>query len=301
MQKNKILISMVTLAVLALAGCGQKNSTPDGKLRVVTSFYPLYYFSSVIAGDKAVIRNITPAGAEPHDYEPTSQDIVAIEDSQLLILNGVKLESWAAGIKDRLSNGTQIITVGDALANRKIKDGGNITVDPHVWLDPTLAKQEVVSILEGFLRVDPSNQDYYKANAAMLLNQLDMLDANYSVGLEDCRTRDLVTSHAAFGYLANRYKLNQVAISGLSPDEEPSAKRLAEIAEYAKKNNVEYIFFESLTSPKLAQVIAEEVGAKTVVLNPLEGLSLEEINAGKNYQTVMRDNLANLRIALSCK
>ncbi len=134
----------------------------------------------------------------------------------------------------------------------------------------------------------------------MLNQKLDQLDKTYAEGLKTCKQKDIITSHAAFGYLATRYGLNQVAISGISPDEEPSSQQLAEVAKFAKENDVKYIFFESLVSPKLSETIAHEIGAKTLVLDPLEGISDDDIKQGKNYFTVMENNLKNLQKALQC-
>ncbi len=272
------------------------------KIQVSTSFYPLYFFTSQIAGDKAVVYNIIPSGAEPHDYEPTTQDIARVEDGQLLVLNGGKLEAWGDKVKDTLKGtNTQVITVGDDLANQTVVEDGNTIRDPHVWLDPPLAKKETAAIAQGLATVDPSNASFYQANAQALETKLDSLDAEFRQGLNNCQKKDIITSHAAFGYLAREYGLNQVPISGLSPDAEPSPQQLAQVADFAKKNNVKYIFFESLVSPKLSQTIANEVGAQTMVLNPIEGLSDDEIHSGKTYFTEMDNNLANLKTVLQCQ
>lgn len=309
--KNKILLVGLGLIVLGLisyvlrTGILKKNTQTDEeikKIQVSTSFYPLYFFTSQIAGDKAMVYNITPAGAEPHDYEPTAQDIARIADGQLLVLNGGKLEAWGDKIGDIIKDGgTQIIAVGDEVANQTITEDGSKIRDPHVWLDPMLAKKEVVAITLGLSRVDSENALYYQNNAQTLEAKLDNLDQEFRRGLSNCQKKDIITSHASFGYLANEYGLNQVPISGLSPDAEPSPQELAQISDFAMRNNVEYIFFESLVSPKLSQTIAHEVGAKTMVLNPIEGLSDDEIAEGKTYFTEMYKNLVNLKIALQCQ
>ena len=271
-------------------------------LEVTASFYPLYYFASEIGGENVRVYNITPAGAEPHDYEPTSRDIVRIEKSNLLILNGRALEPWSDKIKNALEGKKVIvITAGDNIATQKIKEDGGALQDPHVWLDPVLAKEEVRSILQGFVLADPKNAPAYESNSRMLQQSLDTLHKEYQEGLNDCKKRDIVTSHAAFGYLAGEYHLRQISISGLSPDEEPSAKKLSELTDFVRKNNIQHIFFESLVSPKLSETIAHEVGVSTLLLNPIEGLSDEEKLAGKNYFTLMRQNLTNLRTALQCR
>lgn len=272
------------------------------KLSVVTSFYPLYFFATQIAGDKALVYNLTPAGAEPHDYEPTAQDIARIEDSQLIILNGGKLEAWGDAIKSILQGKqTAVITVGDEFADKSFIENGERISDPHVWLDPLFAKKEAAVIARNLEKIDPANAAFFATNLAALNAKLDNLDKSFRAGLSNCQKKDIITSHAAFSYLAAEYGFNQVPISGVSPDVEPSPAELVGVADFVKKNQVKYIFFETLVSPKFAQTIANETGAQTLVLNPIEGLTDEEIAADHDYFTEMNSNLINLRIALQCQ
>lgn len=273
----------------------------NSKIQVIASFYPLYFFAKVIGGDRVDVKNITPAGVEPHDYEPTTQDIAHIEKGDMLILNG-SVEGWGDKIRDNLQGtDVKIVTAGEGLLKKEITEGGGKIKDPHIWLAPNLAKIEIAKITAGFTAIDPDNSNFYRYNEKKLDNALDTLDTVFKKGLQDCQTKDIITSHAAFAYLAEEYGLNQVSIAGLSPDEEPSAQKLADIAQFVKKNNIKYIFFENLISPKSSETIADEVGAKTLVLDPIEGISDDNISAGKNYFTIMVDNLKNLRIALGCE
>ena len=274
------------IALMAIVGIRLRftNVMPrqDHKLKVTASFYPMYYFAQQIGSDKADVTNVTPAGAEPHDYEPSPQDMAIISDSRLLILNGLGLEPWGNKIQQNIdSKQTLIVTAGDGISAQHVNEDGQIIVDPHIWLSPILAEQMVDKILQGFIKVDPSNSQFYSTNAAALKSKLADLDNEYKNGLQACANTNIVTSHAAFGYLATAYHLNQMPITGLSPDSEPSPQQLADIAKFAKDNNVKYIFFESLVSPKLAQTIATEIGAQTMVLNPIEGLTKDEIAQGK--------------------
>jgi len=299
---KKIVITILAITALALVffalkNIPAKNSVQTDKLQVVTSFYPLYFFASEIGGDKTQIFNLTPAGAEPHDYEPTGRDIARVENSKLLVLNG-GLEAWADNLKQNLSSNTFVVTAGENLFK---KSADQNSFDPHIWLSPQLAGKMVDKIKEGFIQVNPENEDYYQNNADVLKSKLTELDKKFQEGLKDCSEKNIITSHSAFGYLASDYDLNEVSITGLSPDAEPSPRQLAEVAEFAKINKVKYIFFESLVSPKLSQTIAQEIGADTLVFNPLEGLTEEEINQGKNYFTEMENNLTNLKIALRCQ
>lgn len=294
-------VVVIGLVTLAIKNNGRAPDASSSRPQVVASFYPLYFFASQIAGDKADVSNVTPAGAEPHDYEPTAQDIAKIESSNLLVLNGGGLEAWADNVKENIDHKkTAIVIAGESLTTQEVVEEGEKITDPHVWLSPVLAIQMVNKIEAGLVQADPSNASYYESNARTLKSKLGALDTEYKYGLATCKEKNIITSHAAFGYLATTYNLNQVSITGVSPDAEPSPQELAQVAKFARDNHVKYIFFESLVSPKLSQTIATEVGAQTLVLNPLEGLTGDEITSGKDYFSEMRNNLTNLKTALQC-
>lgn len=279
-----------------------KITAKNPRLQIVTSFYPLYFFTTQIVHDKADVHNITPAGAEPHDYEPTTRDMVKIENSQILIINGGKFEAWADNVQNILDKqNISIINISEHLANQDTVEKNIQTRDPHFWLDPILAKKEAELIFQNLIIADPVNTNFYTDNSKILIDKLENLNTKFKTELSNCQKKHIVTSHAAFKYLAQRYNFNQISISGLSPDEEPTPKQLADIADLAQKNKIQYIFFESLINPKLANTIAQEIGANTLVLNPIEGLTDEEIKNGKNYFTEMQNNLTNLKIALQCQ
>jgi len=286
----------------------------NNKIKVVTSFYPLYFLTSEIALDKAIVSNIIPSGAGPHGYEPTPKDLATIEHSNLLVLNGGGLEGWGDNIKTNLKGkNIDIVIAGEGLITIENKeehgheheheeDGHHHHgVDPHVWLSPVLAMQMVDKIESALSKIDQANASYYKANAQSLKDKLSVLDGEFRKGLSSCSTKNIIVSHSAFAYLAREYNLNQVSIAGLSPEEEPSTKEMTEIVKFAKNNNIKYIFFEKLVSPRLSLTIAKEVGAQTLVLNPIGGLTEDEIISGKDYFSEMRQNLANLKIALECR
>lgn len=305
-MKYKFLwIILGVIFILILASIFKKNTSSTqspgaNKLSAVASFYPLYFFASEIGGNKLEVQNITPAGAEPHDYEPTSQEIAQIERSKLLILNG-GVETWGNKIQDDLKEKrVPVVIAGEGLFSLTSTENGQVTPDTHIWLSPPLAKIEAQRILSKLITIDPQNSAYFEQNAQNLENKLDQLDQIFQKSLSRCQKKEIITSHAAFGYLAKQYGLNQVPIAGLSPDSEPSPQQLAQIAQFARQHQVKYIFFESLVSPKLAQTLATEVGAQTLVLDPLEGLSNDDLRQGKNYFTKMEQNLNNLQIALEC-
>lgn len=261
------------------------------KISVAASFYPLFFFASQIGGSNIQVTNLTPPGIEPHEYEPTTQDIIKIEQSKLLILNG-RIETWMDKLQNILQGkSTYIVVAGEGLFTQE---------DPHIWLSPKLAKLQAKKITEGLITIDKDNTKFYEKNLEQLNRKLDQLDQQYSQGLLNCPKKEIITSHSAFGYLASAYALKQIPITGLSPDQEPSIQQLAEIARFAKENNTKYIFFEELANPKLSETIAKEVNAKILMLNPLETLSNQDISKGKNYFTVMQDNLKNLQTALEC-
>ncbi len=301
------LLALTALAVLVWLYNRPTSTTTvqpptRGSLSIVTSFYPLYFFTTKIGGAFVSVHNLTPAGVEPHDYELTSQDLMLIQNSQLLILNGAGLESWAEKIKNTpAAPASKILIVGEALASATLIEDGAAQTDPHVWLSPPLAKQMVARILEALIKADATDADQYRTQALALTTRLDQLDSAYRVGLASCQQKDVITSHAAFHYLTSTYGLRQVPISGLSPNAEPTPQELARLADFAKQNKVHHIFFESLVSPDLANTLAREIGAQTLVLNPLEGLTPAEFQNGEDYFTAMEVNLKNLRLALDCK
>lgn len=299
------IIAMCVLVGVVIVWLGERRQplpALPGKVQVVASFYPLAFFAERIGGEKAEVVNITPAGAEPHDYEPTVSDMARIEKSQLLVLNGGGLEAWG---KDVLKNidptRTRAVIAGDGLITRRVNEDGQAIIDPHVWLSPPLAEKIVDQIAQAFIRIDVQNGAYYRTNADALKSELHSLDKQYEDGLKNCMSSNIVTSHAAFGYLALEYHVHQVAIAGLSPDAEPSPRQLGDIADFVRKNKVGYIFFEDLVSPKLSETMATETGAHTMVLNPIEGLSNDELASGRNYFTEMESNLNNLQTALQCQ
>lgn len=295
--KSAFYLILLMVLLVSITGCVEQTKS-SGKINVVTTFYPLYEFSKSIGGEKADVSVLVPAGAEPHDWEPGPQDIIKIESAQIFVYNGAGLEPYV----DKILTNTEsqkLIVVDSSEGIELIKEGD--TPDPHIWLDPVLAKHQVDAIEKAFIKADPKNSDYYSTNAQALKQDLDTLDANVSKELAPAKKKVFITSHAAFAYFAKRYGLTQIAIAGLSPDIEPSPAKIAEIVKIAKANKVKYIFFEALVSPKLSETIAKEVGAQTLVLNPIEGLSDGQIKQGENYFNLMRENVKNLKLALEAE
>jgi len=307
-MKKFILFFVLIFSFSVLAGCtgssiNSSTTVSTGKLSVVTSFYPMYDFAGKVGGDKVSVTNLTPAGTEPHDWEPSSADMIRLEKAQIFIYNGAGMEHWVDSVLASLENKNLVVV--EASANAPLLDSsGNSSaesssVDPHVWLDPEIAKIEMKSILDAFQKADPADADYFQANYDKYALEFDKLDAEFTAALADVPRKDIVVAHNAFGYLCSAYGLTQMPIEGLSADSEPDAARMSEIIDFVSKNNVKVIFFEELVSPKVADAIARETGSTTAVLNPLEGMSEADQAAGKDYFSVMRENLNTLVEALS--
>ncbi len=297
-----VLLFLAAITVFFANNRSPRQSTDNGKMSVTASFYPLAEFARNVGLNLVVVRDLTPSGTEPHDYEPTAADRITIQRSKVFIYNGVGLENWVQRILPDLQD-TQIINATDGLSLLKAadeEDPTKLVTDPHVWLSPVLAQQIVNHIRDGFIAADPAHELEYMANASAYTQQLAALDSQYSKGLKQCQRREIVTSHTAFGYLASQYRLQQEPIAGLA-EEEPSPAKLAEVAKFVRDHGVTKIFFESLVSPRLSQTIASETGAKTAVLNPIEGLTADQSAAGASYSSLMQENLTNLRDALGCE
>jgi zinc transport system substrate-binding protein len=264
-------------------------------LQITTSFYPLWEFANEVGKDTVIVQNITPAGAEPHDYEPTPQDIEKILSSKLFIYNGASFESWADNVaKEAQKHGVITINMAQALQIENAKD-------PHIWLNPEMAVKEVAVINQALQSIDPQNAMIYEANKEAYTKKLIDLSTMMDSTFAQCKENTLVVSHQAFSYLANKYHWKVLSILGIDPEEEPSPKKIAELAETVKKNNISVIFFETLVSPKIAETIAQETNAKTKVLDPIEGIPQNEIDMGKSYLSIQYQNVQNIKEALQCK
>ncbi|QJD82268.1 metal ABC transporter solute-binding protein, Zn/Mn family [Cohnella herbarum] len=320
LHKSKLVIIAILLLVGAsLSACGKNNEAglAEGKVNVVTSFYPLYYFAQEIGGDKAHVVNLIAAGVEPHEWTPKSRDLTSVSKAQLFLYNGAGLEGWVDDFLHGLGSDSKVITVeaskGISLiqGNPEHEEGhedehdaeeehghSDLGVDPHTWVSPRSALVMAANIRDAFVQADPANEAEYELRYADLEQRIKQLDDKYTRELSGYKRRDIVVSHQAFGYLARDYDLNQIAIMGLSPEAEPRSQDLLAIARYVKEHEIPYIFFEELVSEQLANTLASEAKVDTLVLNPLEGLTPEQQKAGENYFTLSERNLQNLQKAL---
>lgn len=293
------------VAVATIAACGGPVRPPaDGRLHVSAAFYPLQYVTERIGGDAVDVTNLTRPGGEPHDLELTPRDIAGLEDTDLVVyLKGFQPAVDAALATARPRRVFDASTAASLdLSYSPLAEPGthqeSSRADPHFWLDP-LRLRDVATALEPVMaRADPQHADLFAQNLQRLTADLTALDGELASGLARCSSTDLVTSHNAFGYLAERYGLHQVGISGLDPEAEPDPRRIADVARYVREHHVRTIYFETLVSPAVARTVASETGARTAVLDPLEGLT--DASAGADYLSVMRANLAQLKEGQPC-
>ena len=303
------LVAALPLSTLALAGCAATGATEedDGTLQVVAGFYPLEWTAARVGGDRVDVISLTPPGAEAHDVELTPQDVGAVRDADLVVhLAGFQPavdEAASAEAADRAwdaGEAADLSPIADEHAEDEQAEDEHAdeAKDPHFWLDPTRLADVGDALADRLAEVDPDGADAYRAGAAALREELERLDTEMAQGLADCEVDTLVTSHDAFGYLGDRYGLEVVGISGLSPSAEPDAAASAEIADLVGERGIRTVYTETLVDPAVAQTVAEEAGVDTAVLDPVEGLTDE--SAGEDYLEVMRANLATLREGQNC-
>jgi len=262
------------------------------QLKVLASFYPLYEFTKIIGGERIDVSVIVPSGIEPHDWEPTIQDLQKMQNADIIVINGINLEPWITKLvsvnPDILivdtSNGISLLEKDKHMFNNKIQN------DPHIWLDPVLAKKQIQNIVDGLIRIDPQNTDYYQENANAYNSKLILLDNKIRNELSICVKKDFLAFHDAFSYFANEYGLNQNTVIGVNPNEEPTAVTLQQIVQKAQNLDLHIIFTEEAVNPRISEVIADEIGAKVLTLSPIE---IYEKNS--DYIKRMEQNLSNLK------
>ena len=290
------------LGVLLVACNTSTNADESGTTSVVASFYPLAEAAQQVSGELISVENLTPPGVEPHDLELAPDDIESIATADVIVYLG---GGFQPAVEDAISQAEDAVTV-DALQAVDTNEAPpseaeeGLTVDPHVWLDPARYEEIVRTVADALSEADPPNESTYDANADAYVAKIAALDEDFRAGLADCERTTIVTSHEAFAYLAESYGLTEVGITGLSPEAEPSAQRLAELKDLVEQEGITTIFAEELVSPKVAETLAEEAGVTVEVLDPLESLTDDQVAAGEDYVSVMRENLDILRGALGC-
>lgn len=318
-----VVAACAATLLLATAACGSgEEAAAGGKVQVMAAFYPLAYATEQIGGEHVEVTNLTPAGAEPHDLELTPQQILEVTRADAL----VHLSGFSPSVDDAAERADDEATfdvrpharldlgAGDEGGDAHGQDAGGHHghgheghgheghdhggVDPHFWLDPTRYADVATAIADHLAAVDPAHADEYRQNARDFGSRLTALDKDLRQGLDDCRERDLVTGHAAFGYFADRYGFEQVAIAGLDPHSEPSAAALADLVEHVEEADIDTVYAETLVPSDVADTIARDAGASVATLDPIAGVTDE--SAGDDYFEIMRSNLATLREGQQC-
>jgi zinc transport system substrate-binding protein len=267
-------------------------NTNQDKLEVYTSFYPIYDFVNKIGKDIIDVSTIVPPGIEPHDFEPTPKQIIELQNSDVIFINGAGFEKWIERIQ-----GVNTVDLSSSLSIEKTE----AVPDPHIWLDPLMVKNISAVILDTLIKIDSHNAKYYENNYVKLSSNLDKLNSDIVGNLTDCKLDDFIAFHDSFSYFAKRYGLTQHSIEGLAPEADVDPQRVSDTINLAKQLGVNVIFTEESIDPRLSNTIANEINGKVLVLNPIEVISQQELESGEEYFSKMYENLENLKVALDCK
>lgn len=312
-MKKKRLLGLSGIAALVLAaGAGVYVTTQNhasqttSDFKVVTSFYPVYEFTKEIVGDQGTVTNLISAGSEAHDFQPSSKNVADIEKADAFVYLNENMETWVPNIEKTINTqNTKVIKATEGMVllpgseeedHDHGEEGHHHDLDPHVWLSPKRAQTVVETIRDSLSKQYPDKKAAFTSNAEKYLKKLQDLDQTYTEALSQAKQKSFVTQHTAFSYLALDYGLTQIPITGVSAESDPSAKRIASLSQYVADYQIKYIYFEENASSSVAKTLADEVGVKTAVLNPLESLTQEQLDAGQDYISIMTENLKNLRL-----
>jgi len=298
------IIAVIAVAIVALTT--YKQNTNTNKISVVTTLFPLYDFTKNIGQDNVEVSLLLPPGVESHSFEPKPGDIVKISEADVFVYTGRFMEPWAEDIVKGIAN-KKLIVVDASNGINMIPgvfhdaDEPAGSLDPHIWLDFDNAKIMVDNITKSLSEKNPSNAQYYQQTADEYKSALSKLDNEYKIALSKCQSKEIVYGgHYAFGYLARRYGIEYIAAQGLSPDAEPTAQDLVRLVEQIKAKNIQYIFYEELTSPKIAETLSKETNTKMLLLNAAHNLTKEDFENKATFLSIMKDNLESLKIGLQC-
>jgi zinc transport system substrate-binding protein len=285
------LLAALTTGLL-LSGCAV-GFADDGKVHVIASAYPFAWLAAAVGGSAVDVVDLVPPGAEPHDLELSPKQAGLVQQAAVVVY----LKGFQPAVDDAVGTRSQGLDLGTVVTQQALTEGDEQTArDPHIWLDPVRMEAAATALGERLAAADPGHASSYRERAKATVGRLSALDATFRASLQGCLRKDIVTSHSAFGYLAKRYGLVQRGITGVNPDEEPTPAKVAEIARYARDSDVTTIFFESFVDPKVARTVASEIGARTAVLDPVEG-----VKGGDDYLSVQTRNAAALHEALGCR
>lgn len=303
-QKKLTIIAIAIVIPFSIVAVWNSNNSilepldVSDKIVVIASFYPLYEFSKQVGQDNVSVSLLVPPGIEPHDWEPTIKDIELMKKSSLVVINGIGFESWAEDVRSISSARINVVdtSLGVHLKENEINEGvrkdENESSDPHIWLNPIMAKNQVINIKNALINIDPKNESYYTKNSQDYISQLDSLDKKIRNDLRGCK-KDFITFHDAFSYFADEYGLNQHTIVASSPNSEPTPQTLQRIISLAKELKIKVIFAEEAVNPRISEVIANEFGGKVLTLS-----TIEVFENDTSYIDKMEKNLENLKEVL---
>jgi len=308
-MKKLLFLLILLIALLSLCSCQQRQQRHSEKLLVVTTLFPLYDFARQVGGDRIEVSLLLPPGVEPHSFEPTPDDILRINRADIFIFTNKYMEPWAVHMTDSIAKKSLVVdasrgvTFYPALENADAEDSHHdMGADPHIWLDFDNDRIIVDNMLTAFVAKDPSNRDYYTANATAYKAKLADLDKRFKEGLSQCATRDFIHGgHFAFGYMSRRYNLHYQSAYALNPDAEPTAAKLTDLIKQIRHSGLQYVYTEELLSPRVAETIAAETGAGLLKLNGAHNITKSEFDRGVTFISLMEGNLKNLRTGLQCQ
>jgi zinc transport system substrate-binding protein len=308
---KKILFIIVTiliigLGVLVILNIIQKPKNSSQKITIVTTLFPLYDFAKNIGQDKVEVSLLLPPGIEAHSFEPKPSDIIKINNANIFVYTGEFMEPWAHDIIKSASKNVKIVDASKGIKfikEEQEQEHNHNGVDPHIWLDFDNAKIMIKNITDALIEIDPQNSDYYQNNLKVYQDALSNLDYEYKNTLSVCKSKTIIYGgHYVFGYMAKRYGLEYLsAYQGFSPDSEPTAKDIIFLLEKIKKDNIKYIFYEEITNPKIAQILAKEANVKMIFLNGAHNLTKKDYESGASFISIMEENLKNLSRGLDCQ
>ncbi|HDX9580383.1 TPA: zinc ABC transporter substrate-binding protein [Bacillus pseudomycoides] len=309
MKKRSIIFSLVLMFTFLFAGCSNKDNTANrknGKLSVYTTIFPLADFAKKIGGDYVEVTAIYPPGADSHTYEPSQKQTVQVAKADLFVYNGAGLEPFAEKMEKALKNeNVKVLNASKGIELRASTEDeheeghkeDHHDKDPHLWLDPTLAMKQAEAIKNALVDLQPEHKAEFEKNFASLQTKFTSLDNQLKEVADHAKTKEILVSHAAYGYWEQRYGLKQIPIAGISASDEPSQKTLASITATAKEHGLRYILFETFSTPKVAEVIQKETGTKILRLNHLATISDDDAKKNKDYFTLMEENINTLKEA----
>jgi len=314
MPKRLTIFSFLLIFTLIFTGCSntkEGNAKKDGKLTVYTTIFPLADFAKKIGGDYVTVEAIYPPGADSHTFEPSQKQTVQVAKADLFVYNGAELEPFAEKMEKTLQKeNVKIVNASKGIELRTSteeehhdhgdghkEDEHHHDKDPHIWLDPTLAMKQAEKIKNALVALQPDHKQEFEKNFAALQTKFTDLDDQFKAVVSNAKTKDILVSHAAYGYWEQRYGLKQIAIAGISASDEPSQKQLADITKTVKEHNLKYILFETFSTPKVASVIQKETGTKVLRLNHLATISEDDAKNNKDYFTLMEENVNTLKEA----